>query len=116
MDLTNEPRLGKLTNLNTIQREDTNNNAMGIRTTPDFKTGNLIDPRLINDMSILESRFEHNTRLDTPASSSMNEHHLDEKARYAQSYPSEFARDATQVSTRVTRRNSFAAQCKSNRS
>ena len=65
MDVEIEPRFGNLTNLNTIQRELTNDKSMGVQTTPDFRTGKLIDPRLIQDMSKLESRYEHNTRLDT---------------------------------------------------
>jgi len=116
MNVGNEPRFGELTNLNTIQRELTNDKTMGVRTTPDIRTGKLIDPRLIQDMSTLESRYEHNTRLDTPASSSMNEHHLDEKARFASTHPVNFTRQETAVSSRVTRRNSFAQQCKTNRS
>jgi hypothetical protein len=112
MDIDKESRLGQLTNLNEIQRETTNDLSMGLKTTPDFSSGRLIDPRLIQDMSILESKFQHTTRLDIPASSQMNEHQIDEEARYVNSVPDMFSRDAIRVSSRVSRRNAYAESCK----
>lgn len=112
MDIDNESRFGMLTNLNEIQRDTTNDLSMGLRTTPDFSSGKLIDPRLIQDMSTLESRFEHTTRVNMPASSQMNEHQFDEEARNVNSVPDVFARDAIRVSSRVSRRNAYADTCK----
>ena len=112
MDVTKESRFGMLTNLNEIQRDTTNDLSMGLRTTPDFSSGKLIDPRLIQDMSTLESKFEHTTRVSMPASSQMNEHQFDEEARYVHSMPDVFARDAIRVSSRVSRRNAYADTCK----
>ena len=112
MDVNKESRFGMLTNLNEIQRDTTNDLSMGLKTTPDLSNGKLIDPRLIQDMSILEPKFEHTTRVDMPASSQMNEHQLDEKARYVNTMPDVFARDAIRVSSRVYRRNKYAESCK----
>lgn len=112
IDVNKESRFGMLTNLNEIQRDTTNDLSMGLKTTPDFSSGKLIDPRLIQDMSILESKFEHTTRVDIPASSQMNEHQFDEEARYVNSMPDVFARDAIRVSSRVSRRNTYAETCK----
>ena len=112
MDIDKESRFGMLTNLNEIQRDTTNDLSMGLRTTPDFSSGKLIDPRLIQDMRTLESKFEHTTRVNMPASSQMNEHQFDEEARYVNSVPDVFARDAIRVSSRVSRRNAYADTCK----
>ncbi len=112
MDIDKEFRLGVMTNLNEIQRVTTNDTSMGVKTTPDFSSGRLIDPRLIQDMSILESKFEHTTRLDMPASSQMNEHQFDEEARYVNVAKDLFPRDAIRVSSRVSRRNAYADSCK----
>uniref|UniRef100_A0A6C0J0E6 Uncharacterized protein n=1 Tax=viral metagenome TaxID=1070528 RepID=A0A6C0J0E6_9ZZZZ len=112
IDVDKESRFGVLTNLNEIQRDTTNDISMGLKTTPDFSSGKLIDPRLIQDMSTLESKFEHTTRLNIPASSQMNEHQFDEEARYLNSMPDVFARDAIRVSSRVSRRNTYADSCK----
>lgn len=112
IDIDKESRFGMLTNLNEIQRESTNDLSMGLQTTPDFKSGKLIDPRLIQDMSILESKFEHTTRVDMPASSQMNAHQFDEEARYVNNVPDVFPRDAIRVSSRVSRRNTYAETCK----
>ena len=112
IDVNKESRFGMLTNLNEIQRDTTNDLSMGLKTTPDFSSGKLIDPRLIQDMSILESKFEHTTRVDIPASSQMNEHQFDEEARYVNTVPDVFARDAIRVSSRVSRRNAYADSCK----
>ena len=112
MDIDKESRLGELTNLNEIQRETTNDKSMGVLTTPDFRSGRLIDPRLIQDMSILESKFEHTTRVDMPASSLMNDHQFDQDAAHVMNHPALLPRDEIRVSSRVSRRNQFAAQCK----
>jgi hypothetical protein len=112
MDIDQEFRLGKMTNLKEIQRDTTNDPSMGLKTTPDFSSGPLIDPRLIQDMSILESKFEHTTRVDMPPTSQMNEHHLDEAARFANTVPDLLARDAIRVSSRVSRRNAYAESCR----
>lgn len=111
MDIDKESRFGMLTNLNEIQRDTTNDTSMGLLTTPDFRSGRLIDPRLIQDMSTLESQFEHTTRVDMPSSSLMNEHQFDEQARNV-NRPELVPRDAIRVSSRVLRRNTFADQCK----
>lgn len=114
IDVENESRFGMLTNLNEIQRNTTNDISMGLRTTPDFSSGKLIDPRLIQDMSILESKFEHTTRVDMPASSQMNLHQFGppEEERSVNSMHDAFARDAIRVSSRVSRRNTYAESCK----
>ena len=112
MDVDKESRFGMLTNLNEIQRDTTNDISMGLKTTPDFSSGKLIDPRLIQDMSTLESKFDHTTRVGMPASSQMNQHQFDEEARYVNSMPDVFARDAIRVSSRVSRRNAYAESCK----
>lgn len=113
MDIEKESRFGMLTNLNEIQRDTTNDTSMGLQTTPDFSSGRLIDPRLIQDMGILESKFEHTTRVDMPASSQMNEHQFDEEARNVNTARDLFPRDAIRVSSRVSRRNAYAeAACK----
>lgn len=112
MDVDKESRFGMLTNLNEIQRETTNDLSMGLRTTPDFSSGKLIDPRLIQDMSTLESKFQHNTRVSMPTSSQMDTHQFDEEARYVNNVPDVFARDAIRVSSRVSRRNAYADKCK----
>lgn len=108
IDVDKESRMGILTNLNEIQRNTTNDKTMGIRTSPDFRTGHLIDPRLIQDMNILESKYQHNTKLDMPSSSLMNEHHIDVDAQKMHPAPDLIHRDAIRVSTRVSRRNAFA--------
>jgi hypothetical protein len=113
MDLEKENRIGVLTNLNEIQRDTTNDKSMGVLTTPDFRSGNLIDPRLIQDMSILESKLQHTTRLDIPSSSVMNQHHLNEDVQN-RNYPEQIPRSELHVSSRVSRRNSFAQKCKYN--
>lgn len=111
MNVENEPRLGTLTNLNEIQRDTTNNNSMGLLTSPDVRSGGLIDPRLIQDMSILESKFEHTTRLNMPSSSLMNDHQFD-AVLGDRSLTHPIPRNEIRVSSRVSRRNSFAQQCK----
>ena len=107
-NIENESRLGKLTNLNEIQRDSTNDRAMGLRTTPNFMSGNLIDPRMIQDMATLESKFQHTTKLNIPSSSLMDQHHFDQQK--AQSAPEMLTRESIRVSTRVSRRNAFAKQ------
>lgn len=108
-DLSKEGRLGQLTNLNVIQRSTTNDVSMGLRTSPDFQTGPLVDPRLIQDMSVLESRFEQHSRVDVPSSSVMNEAFMDDANRRGV-YPVPPARAQDLVSTRVSRRNAYASQ------
>lgn len=112
MDVAQESRLGTLTNLNELQRESTNDKAMGIMTTPDFSSGQLIDTRLIDTMATLESKFSHNTRLDIPPTSILDQRHLDEASRFPQQHPDLFPRGDVRVSSRVSRRNDFAEKCK----
>lgn len=108
-NVDHESRIGKLTNLNEIQRATTNDTSLGIRTTPDLRSGEMIDPRLIQDMSNLESTFEGRSRLNIPPTSLMNEHHIDEGLKRL--HPDPFPRNAVRVSTRAVRRNAFAEQC-----
>jgi hypothetical protein len=112
IDIDKESRFGMLTNLNEIQRDTTNDISMGLKTTPDFSSGKLIDPRLIQDMSTLESKFEHTTRLNMPASSQLNERQFDEEARFLHMTQDMFTRDEIRVSSRVSRRNTYASSCK----
>ena len=114
MDVANEPRFGQLTNLNEIQRESTNDPSMGVRTTPDFSSGRLVDPRLIQDMSVLESKVQFTSRIDVPSTSQMDKHHFDEEARFMSKPPEaeKMGRSEIRVSSRVERRNSYAKSCK----
>ena len=112
MDIDKESRFGMLTNLNEIQRDTTNDLSMGLRTTPDFSSGKLIDPRLIQDMSTLEAKFEHTTRVNMPASSQMDKHQFDEHHRFVNIMHDVTARNAIRVSSRVYRRNAHADTCK----
>jgi hypothetical protein len=109
IDVNKESRFGKLTNLNEIQRATTNDRTMGLRTTPNFTTGKLLDPRLLQDMATMEAKLEHHTRLDMPSTSQMNEHHFEERRD-----PPKldlFPRNGIDLSSRVLRRNAFAEQC-----
>ena len=114
MDIGNEPRFGQLTNLNEIQRESTNDTSMGVRTTPNFSSGRLIDPRMIQDMSVLESKVHYTSRLDIPSTSKIDQHHFDEEARWVSKSPEaeKIGRGDIRVSSRVERRNSYARACK----
>ena len=107
LDVDKESRIGTITNLNTVQRDTTTHPVLGLQTTPDLTSGPLVDRRLINDMSILEGRFENNTRLVIPPSSLLNDRYEREPR------PPALADvvDPRSVSTRVSRRNSFAATC-----
>ena len=105
-DLASEQRIGQLTNLREIQRHTTNNNTLGILTTPDVSSGRLLDSRLINDMSILESKTRMTNWRPDP-STAMNEH-FQEDPRAVQTPALLYPR---QESTRVNRRNAFAKQC-----
>lgn len=111
-DLGSEPRIGWLTNLNAIQRSTTNDKALGMMTSPDFSTGPLVDPRLIQDMSTLESKYQHTTRLDMPSSSQVDTHYTDRSVFNTFATPEMPPRMAERVSSRVVRRNVFAERCK----
>ena len=110
-DLASEPRIGRLTNLNAIQRSSTNDKALGIMTSPDVSTGPLVDPRLIQDMSILESKYEYTTRLNMPSSSLVDTHYTDASVFNTYATPEPPSRSAERVSSRVVRRNVFAERC-----
>lgn len=106
-DIENEPRFGKLTNLNSLQRATTNDTTLGIRTAPATTTGPLLDPRLIQDMSTLESRHTNQRfRSEFPSQSLMDAHQFD--ATTAPLLEPPFARDEIRISSRVSRRNTHS--------
>eukprot|EP00965_Chrysotila_dentata_P103740 3423991-Pleurochrysis_carterae.AAC.1 len=107
-----EQRLGKLTNLNELQRASTNKSTLGILTTPPVMSGRLVDLRMLDSMSELEWTATHASRIDVPASSQMNEHqllHSVHTSDAARAPPVPLARTDLRVSTRVARRNKYAA-------
>lgn len=110
--IEHEQRLGLLTNLNEIQRASTNDTTLGILTTPDFSSGRLIDPRMLDTMSDLEWTATHASRVSFPSSSQMNEHHMLHSVHTADTGmappPPILMNDELRISSRVTRRNMFA--------
>ena len=107
-DISRESRIGKLSNLNENQRSKTNNKSLGIRTSPDFSTGPLVDPRMINDMSILEGTFQQNSRVNMSpgAFAAVNTSDAIHRA-----LPPLLNNSDLRQSTRVIRRNEFARRC-----
>jgi hypothetical protein len=107
-DLAEEKRIGELTNKKDIGRVGTNKPALGVLTSPDMTSGDLIDPRLINDMAILESAQSYRGRTCAMQPTSIiDRHHLDDPRAAAPPTPV-FARDAIRVSSRVQARQQCA--------
>jgi hypothetical protein len=113
-DTSIEPRIGKLSNLNEIQRSFTNNQALGILTSPDFSSGKPIDDTMLKDRQMMEPLHTYTSRVtDIDADSIMNQRFMDDH-RSPREPPALIPREETRVSTRVVRRNSFATACAKN--
>ena len=110
-DIANEPRIGKITNLNEIQRSLTNNHALGIKTSPDFSSGKPLDDDMLEKHRIMEPMYTYTSRVtDISADTQMNKRFM-EDPRAPQYVPVLFESDEIRVSSRVQRRNEFAQSC-----
>lgn len=110
-DIASEPRIGKLSNMNEIQRSLTNNQALGIKTTPDFSTGRPLDNDMLEKQKYMEPVHTYTSRVTDISSDTLMNQRFTDDPRAPQQAPVLFARDAIRMSSRVRRRNEFAQSC-----
>lgn len=109
-DISKESRIGKLSNLNEIQRSFTIHQALGIRTSPDFSSGGLLYDNE-NVSKFPEPLHTYTSRvLDVKPDSIMNQRFM-EDSRAPVMPPEFFDRNEIQISSRVKRRNNAAKSC-----
>ena len=78
-DIANEPRIGKLSNLNEIQCSFTNAQALGIKTSPDFSSGKPFDDDMFEQHKLLEPIHTYTSRVtDIAPDTLMNQRFMDD--------------------------------------
>lgn len=110
-DIANEPRIGKLSNLNEMQRSFTNNQALGIKTSPDFSSGKPLNDDMLEKHKFMEPIHTYTSRVTDIAPDSLMNQRFMEDPRAPQQVPMLFDRDEIRISSRVRRRNEFAQSC-----